>query len=245
VTAASLVVLAPPEPWDEARLLAAARGIEPPAGRTLRPGDDVGGLVVLRVEPEAGAAAGLATALDVLAAPRRARGPLHLAVLVDASESMGTPWDATRTRLDAAFETLRAFLVDERSPAALVTLFSYARDVRAMGGPIEPRSLRTFEAPAAPRGPSRTAHAVDAALAHLAAQSHEGAQAIAVLTDGGGEAAPLRAAARRAARLRVPLHFLVFAPEIDPVLAEAADATGGSAAGATFPLTLDFPRPPA
>src|SRR5688572_17855496 len=92
VPAASCVVLVPPGAWPEEKLLDAARALEAPA-TPLRAGDEVRGLVVVKVEPEAGAAPDAGTVFDLEPRPRPTEGPLHLAALLDVSASMATPWD--------------------------------------------------------------------------------------------------------------------------------------------------------
>src|SRR5688572_15744071 len=115
---ASRVRLAPPEHWDEARLLEAARDLAA-TQRPLRPGDDIGGLVVVGVEPEPGAAIAEATEFEVLPRPREGATPsVEVAVLVDVSESMSLPWSADHTRSEAAREAVVSFL---KRPGAAVS----------------------------------------------------------------------------------------------------------------------------
>lgn len=242
--AAVRVVLAPPEPWDDARILAAARTLALPSGAVL-PGDDVGGLVVLRVEPESGAVSDANTTLDVVARPRPREGPLHVALLLDASQSMATPWNAEHSRLDAAREALLAHLRAGGAGHSAVSLFTFAREARLVAGPFAPGALKRggIDVPA-PAGRARTANALNTALAHLAAQGHDGTQAIVLLSDGGAEPAATRQAAARAARLGIPIHVVAFAPQVDPLYEEVASASGGTAQRATLPLNFDIPRTP-
>lgn len=237
---ASRVRLVPPEAWDEEKLLEAARGL-PADPVALRPGDALGSLVVVGVEPAPGAKVADATEIEILPAPRARRAPLaDLAILLDVSESMGDPWSAKLSRLDAAREAIASFLARPRPGVGDVTLLEYARDARVAAGPAPAASLR-LPAASSPRGASRTATALDAALAHLAARGEpRRTQAIVLLTDGAGEAPQLRVAAQRAARLHVPVHVLVFAPEADEVFREVADATGGRVQRAAIPLDIDF-----
>lgn len=238
------VLLAPPAAWDEPRLLEAVRAI-PETTRPLRPGDDLAGLVVLSVDPAPGAAAGRATTFDVQPAPRALRAPqVDVAVLLDASESMALPWSADLTRMDAAREALSSFLHGDNAGVASVTVLSYARDARILATGIAPGSGSMIDAPA-PAGPSRTDVALDAALAHLLAHARpDRVQAILLLADGIGDPDATLDAAARAGRLRVPIHALVFAPEADPVFAEAARLSGGSVQLAAIPLTVDFVHEP-
>ena len=238
--AARRVQLVPPDAWDEERLLAAARALVA-SEAPVRPGDDVGGLVVVGVEPTPGASLVEATELEVLPRPRPASAPLvDLAVLVDHSESMGEPWSAELTRLDAVKEALRPFLARPGTGVGDVTLFGYARRPRRLAGPAPSASLSVDELPG-PSGGSATGAAVNAALAHLAARATpERCQAILLLTDGAGEVAELLLAAERAKRLAVPVHVIVFAPEADEVFDEVARTSGGSVQLAMLPLDIEF-----
>lgn len=242
--AARRVVLAPPEAWDEARLMEAARRL-PEKGGPLRPGDGFGDLVVLRVEPDAPAAPDADTVFDIQPRPRPANAPLvDLAILLDASESMALPWSADLTRSDAAREALSSFLRTGGAGVGHVSVLAFARDARILAGPAPPRGLTDFEAPE-PAGPARTGPAMDAALAHLSvASAPDRVQAILLLTDAAGEAGPALEAAERAGRLGVPIHALVFAPEADPLFEEMARRSRGSAQVAALPLTLDFVHQP-
>ncbi|MFA5862483.1 MAG: VWA domain-containing protein [Candidatus Thermoplasmatota archaeon] len=239
--AATRIVAVPPNPrWTEQRLVDAARDLDVPRG-IVRPGDALGDLVVVRVEPENGAVADDSTSVDVLAKARARRGPVHVAVLIDASDSMGTAWSEGRTRLSAARDALGGFLSQPQSDAAVVTLLTYAKDVRIVAGPTQRAHTVPFELPVA-RGRARTAQAVNAALAHLAAQSHEGPQALVLLSDGAAEVKELRAAAQRARRLGIAIHVVSFAPTVDTELEALAHATGGTSKLAIVPLTFDVQR---
>jgi predicted RNA-binding Zn ribbon-like protein len=239
--AASRVVLVPPERWDEPRLADAARSLPRPRA-PLRPGDAVGGLVVLGVAAGAALAPDAGTVFEVRAAPRAPAGPLHLAVLLDASESMALPWSAEYARIDAAREALTDSLRASGDRLGGATVFTFAREVRLVAGPLTPAGTRQVKLdPVKARGPARTGDALDAALAHLAAQSDPPDQAILLLTDAPGDAKALAAAAERAARLRVPVHVVAFAPEVDPALRKLAESTGGTAQRATLPLGFDLP----
>lgn len=239
---AARVVLVPPDAWDEEKLLATARSFEPPTGE-IRPGDDAGGLVVLRVEPESGSVPDDDTVFEIVSEPRPRAGPLHVAILVDVAESMALPWSADRTRLEAAKEALLAHLRDAGAGHGAVTLFTYAREPRLVAGPFQPSALKRgdIDLPK-PEGKARTGPAIDAALVHLAAQSHLGPQALVLLTDGAGDERATLVSAARAARLHIPIHSVVFAPQADAVLHEAARATGGTTQTAALPLTFDVPR---
>lgn len=239
--AATRIVAVPPNSrWNEQQLTEAARDLDVPRG-IVRPGDALGDLVVVRVEPENGALADDATSVDVLARARPKRGPVHVAVLIDTSDSMGTAWSEGRTRLSAARDALGGFLAQPQSAASVVTLLTYAKDVRIVTGPTERAPTVPFELPPA-RGRARTAHAINAALAHLAAQSHEGPQALVLLSDGAAELVELRAAAQRARRLGVAIHVVSFAPTVDPEFEALARATGGTSKLAAVPLTFDVTR---
>lgn len=232
--AASRVVVVPPERWDEERILQAARTIAAPAG-PLRPGDEVGGLIVVQVEPEPGAHAHRGTVLEIAPKPRPVGGrTLDVAILLDAGESMGQPWSAEHTRWSAACEALRQFLKDPSKHLRVVSLFIYARDAQLVAGPVAPGDVKIPEV--TPRGRSMTGTALNAALAYLAQNAAPGSQqAIMFLSDGAGEPAELERAAQRAKRLRVPVHALIFSPGEDANFARVARDTGGSAQTATLP----------
>jgi hypothetical protein len=231
---ASRVILAPPAAWDEARLLDLARSMLLPEG-ALRPGDEVGGLVVIEVHPEPGAEVERTTVIEIAPRPRAARGAtLDVVILLDASESMGQAWSPTHSRWEAAREALRSFLADSGHHLRLVTLFIYARQAQLVGGPIVSSQLELPEL--VPRGRSMTGTAVNAALAYLAANaSAQSAQGILVLSDGAGEDAELERATARSARLAIPVHSLVFAPGVDAAFERLAKETGGSSQRATLP----------
>lgn len=238
------VVLAPPQAWDEARLLDAARAL-PQTGPALRVGDELSGLVVLDVEP-APAAPHRDTAFEIRPRPRPADAPqVDVALLVDVSESMSLAWSQDLTRAEAAHEALSSFLRRGGAGVATVTILAYARDARVLAGPSPPRAM---EAPPLPKpsGPARAGAALDAALARLCAEARDDRlQVVLLLTDGlGGSEAEARAAADRAARLGIHVHVLAFAPEADPLLEEVAGRTRGSVQLATLPLTLDFVHQP-
>lgn len=238
--AASRVTLVPPEAWPEDKLLDAVRTLALPAGG-VRVGDDVGGFVVVGVEPAPGAELEPATEFEVRPAARAARAPVvDLCVLLDVSESMGEPWSASLSRIQAARKALDAFLARPQAGVGQVVVFEYARQARVAAGPAPLGEAKLGDVPA-PRGPSHTATALDAALTRLAADAQTGrCQSILLLTDGAGEVAELRRAAVRAGRLHVPVHIIVFAPETDPVFDEAAQSSGGSVQRAALPLEIDF-----
>lgn len=238
------VVLAPPQAWDEARLMDAARAL-PDAGAPLRPGDEVAGLVVVGVEPAPGAPH-RDTAFEIRPRPRPLDAPLvDVAVLLDASESMGLAWSQDLTRAEAAHEALASFLRRGGAGVATVTVLAYARDARVLAGPAAPGTLDAPPLPA-PKGPSRTGAALDATLARLCEHARDDRlQVVLLLTDSlGGDEVEARAAAERAARLGIHVHVLAFAPEADPLLEEVALRTRGSLQLATLPLTLDFVHQP-
>lgn len=242
--AASRVLLVPPAAWGEEALLQAVRAYAP-TKRPARPGDEVSGLVVVGVEPAPGATVEDATEIEVLPTPRAAEGSsVDLLLLLDVSESMGTPWSAQHTRLEAARESIAAFLRAPGRSVATLAILEYAKEARVVAGPAPPASV-TLPAATRPKGRSLTATALDAALAHLAASARPNvAQAILLLTDGVGEVEELRRAAERAARLRIPVHAIVFAPEMDEVFDELAQRSGGTAQRAALPLTLEFEHQP-
>lgn len=238
------VQLAPPDAWDDQKLLSAARSL--PAGkRPLRPGDDVGGLVVLRVEPEPGAAVDEETEFEISPRPRAAEGAkVDLLVLLDVSESMSTAWSAQHTRLQAARESIAALLRAPGSSVSTVAIMEYAKDARLVAGPDAPASL-TLPVGTQPKGRSATANAVNAAVSQLASAGRAGfAQAIVLLTDGLGQLRELKPAAERAGRLRIPIHSIVFAPEVDPFFEEIAGASGGTTQRAMLPLVIEFEHHP-
>lgn len=232
--AATRVVVVPPAAWDDERILAAARAIAAPAG-PVHAGDDVGGLVVVGVEPAPGAQADARTAIDIETTPRASRGRLlDVAILLDASESMGLPWSERHTRWAAACEALRSFLRAPGATLRLVSLFIYAREAHLVAGPVAASDVKLPEL--TPRGRALTGSALNTALAYLASNAAADCeQCVLLLTDGAGEVAELERAAKRATRLRVPVHALVFSPEADAALARVAAATGGTAQVASSP----------
>lgn len=256
---ASRVQLAPPTPWDESRLLAAAREFAQAAeasgphanafrwatGNPIRPGDAMGELIVLSVEPASGATLVADTEVVLVPGTARTDAPLvDLMILLDISESMGLPWDAKHTRLGAARASVESFLENAGASVATVAYAEYAKEVHIIFGPAAPGKLHLV-APPEPKGGSATAKALDAAISHLAKRiTPERAQAIMLLTDGVGEVADLLAAAQRAGRLLIPVHSLIFAPEIDEVFADLARSSGGSFQRAGYPLTIEFEHEP-
>ncbi|HEX2022798.1 MAG TPA: vWA domain-containing protein [Candidatus Thermoplasmatota archaeon] len=201
----------------------------------------------MRVDPEPGSAATRDTRIEVQPQARARGGPtLDVVVLLDASESMGAAWSAQHTRWTAACEAARAFLRAPGSNLRLVSIMIFAREAQLVAGPLASHKVQLPEL--VPRGRAMTGTAVNAALAHLCQHATPASpQAIVLLTDAAGEVAELRRAAERAARLRVAVHALVFAPEPDGALAEAARATGGTSQVATSPpsFTLRYAPPEA
>lgn len=237
---ASRVLLVPPEAWAEEKLLDAARNLAPLTA-VVRPGDELGGFVVVGVEPEPGSKVAPATELEIRPDPRAARGAVvDLAVLLDVSESMGDPWSGELSRIEAARKALDAFLARPQKGVGHVTVLEYSRAARVVAGPAPLGEAKLGDVPAT-RGASHTATALDGALARLAADARsDRCQSLLVLTDGAGEVSELRLAAKRAGRLQVPVHVIVFAPETDPVFDEVAQASGGSVQRAALPLEIDF-----
>jgi len=241
--AASRVQLVPPGPWDEEKLLTAARAYRA-SGKPVRPGDALGDLIVVSVEPAPGATLGDATEVEVLPTPPKVdAAQAEVVILVDVSESMGLPWDAKHTRLEAARACVASFLDRPGGSVATVTLFEYAKTPRLVAGPTAPTEVRLHAAPT-PKGGSATATALNAALAQVAAATPTRTHVIFLLTDGVGEVADLLVAAERAGRLRVPVHSIVFAPEMDEIFEELAHASGGSFQPAGYPLTIEFEHTP-
>jgi Mg-chelatase subunit ChlD len=238
------VQLAPPAPWSEDALIDAARALDPAPG-PLRPGDELGGLLVLAVDPAPGAAFDAETEIDIQPRPREAVGAsVDLVILLDASESMAAAWSAEHARLTAARASIAAFLRAPSATVASVALFEYAKEPRLVAGPAPPRALALPE-DGHPKGRAAPATAIDAAVAHLASSARAGAsQAILLLTDGVADVKALVAAAQRAGRLKIPIHSIVFAPETDPVFDEIARASGGSTQRAALPLTIEFEHQP-
>jgi hypothetical protein len=156
---------------------------------------------------------------------------------------MALPWSAEHTRLEAARESLRSFLARPGGSVAEVAVFEYAKEPRLVAGPAAPETLALAPPPKA-KGRSATGAAINAALATLAAQGGARAQAILLLSDGVGEVAELLVAAQRAGRLRIPIHVLVFAPEVDEVFDEVAKASGGTVQRAALPLVIEFEHDP-
>lgn len=241
---ASRVQLVPPATWDEERLLAAARSLQP-SGRPVRPGDPVGDMIVTRVEPSPGATLSADTEFELLPDPVSATAALvDLFILLDVSESMAIPWDAKHTRLEAARASLEAFLAAPGPSVASVTLAQYAKEARVVAGPAAPGELVLGEAPT-PKGRSSTAQGIELAIHHLAERlSPERSRAIILLTDGVGDVADLLAGAARASHLKTPIHALVFAPDVDEVFETIARSSGGSCQRATYPLIIEFEHEP-
>lgn len=239
VPRATRVVLAPPEPWAEDRLVDALRTLDVPA-KPLLPGDDVGGLVVHTVEPHAGAEGDAATLVDVVPHTPRVRPAKghELLVLLDESASMAQPWSDALTRMEAARHALGVFLARAGKVAPVVTVCAFAKSLRVLAGPAPPGSLSRPDARAVPpAGPCRMGHAIDLALGRLAPDSRA---AILLLTDSVGEPKALAAAAARAARLKVPVHVLVLAPDAEPELVDLAHTTRGVLRVAAEVPSLDF-----
>lgn len=233
---ATRVQLAPPEPWDEDRLLDAARHLELPE-QALKVGDDVNGLVIEAIEP-AGAQPDADTSFDLLPYTPREGAGLHLMVLLDCGASMRAPWGNGLTRSDAARYALGTFADQAPAWVASVTLFTYNRELARLAGPIAPRDLaRPARADAEPTGPSRLAGAIDLVLRRIAVQRGR-RLAILVLTDTASDSDALPGAAERAKRLGVPVHALSFAPEDDEEVRKLTAATGGAYDLAETPPTL-------
>lgn len=242
--AATRVRVAPSAPLGEEALLHAARAFTPP-GRAVRPGDAVGDLVVLAVEPKPGATLVGATEVEIVPAVRRRDAPrLDVAILLDIGESMGVPWDKDHTRLEAALVAVRSFLAKPSPALDSVSVLYYGAQPHLMAGPTTADALRDLP-PARPRGPSDTAAGIDGALAALAARTRPGvSQVILLFTDGVGDVPALLAAAERAGRLQVQVHCLVFAPEVDEAFERLTRAAGGTVQQAAHPLTLEFVHDP-
>jgi Mg-chelatase subunit ChlD len=241
---ASRVQVVPPGPWDEAKLVAAARAFQA-TGRPVRPGDAVGDLIVIAVEPAPGATLLAETEVVVLPTPTVANGAsVDMVILLDVSESMGLPWDAKHMRLQAARASLESFLENPGPSVATLTLIEYAKEARVVAGPAAPGMIKLHASPT-PKGRSATATALDAALAHLTSRLvPDRSQVIMLLTDGVGEVTDLLGAAERAGRLKIPVHSLVYAPEVDELFEELAKATGGSFQRAGYPLVIEFEHEP-
>lgn len=234
MAAASRVVVCPPDRWDDERLLQAARELPTPTG-SVRPGDAVGDLVVVAVEPEPGAEATRSTVVEISPQPRPVGGrTLDVAILLDASESMAQPWSAEHTRWSAAGQAMQSFLSSPGPHLRLVSLFIYARSAQLLAGPVASSKVAPPEL--TPRGRSMTGTGLNAALAYLAEHaSSESQQAVLILTDGAGEIPELERATERAIRLRVPVHVLSFSPGNDANLDKLARRTGGTCQRASNP----------
>jgi len=236
---AARVRLAPQEARSEDQLVQAVRDL-PTSTPALRPGDAVGDLVVLAVEPQAGLAIDPSTQIDITPTPRPLTGAtVHLTLVIDTAASMALPWGSGKTRLEAAATVAQSVLGRVVPGLARVSLVRFAKDTDVLAGPVAPIDVKLPSLAA--KGSSRLGKALDDVLAHLTSDTlPEQAQAIILLTDSGSEPSAVEAAAARAARLHVPVHIVVFAPEIDPLLETLATASGGSAQVATLPLELDF-----
>lgn len=242
---ASRVRLAPLAALSEDALVHAARTLVPPKV-PVRAGDAVGdSLVVLQVEPEPGAALVDDTEVELTGAPRTRDAPMvEIAVVLDVSESMGLPWDEKHTRLSAALAAIASFLKSPAANVEAISIYEYAKHPRLVAGPAKPRELSVVPAPT-PKGRSHTGDAIDGALAGLAARTQRDvSQVILLFTDGVGDVAALMLAAERAGRLHVPIHGLVFAPDVDTVFEAVANASGGSVQKASHPLTIEFVHQP-
>ena len=245
VHAASRVRVAPLAALSEDALVHAARTLVPPRA-PVRAGDAVGeSLVVLHVEPAPGAALVDETEVELAPAPRtRDAAQVEIAIVLDVSESMGLPWDETHTRLSAALAAIASFLKSPAANVEAISIFEYAKQPRLVAGPAKPREVSMVPAPQ-PKGRSNTAEAINGALAGLAARTQRDvSQVILLFTDGVGDVAEIVLAAERAGRLHVPIHALVFAPEVDSIFDAVAAASGGSVQKAAHPLTIEFVHQP-
>lgn len=241
--AASRVQLVPPGPWDEEKLLAAAREYAA-SGKPVRPGDALGELIIVSVDPAPGATLTEETEVEILPTPPKIdSAQAEVVILIDVSESMGLPWDGMHTRLQAARTSVASFLDKPGTSVRNVTLFEYAKEPRLLAGPSPASSIRLHEAPV-PKGGSATAKALNAALAQVAASTPTHTHVIFLLTDGVGEVADLLVASERAGRLKVPIHSIVFAPEVDEIFEELAHISGGSFQRAGHPLSIEFEHQP-
>jgi hypothetical protein len=229
---AARVVLAPPEPWSEDRLLAAARAL-PPVPFDLRVGEEIGGFLVVGVAPAE------SPSVDIVPrAPPRHTRELDVTVLLDCGESMATRFSAEHTRLQAAEAALVAFLRGTPKRIATVSVTTFAAHSREALPPMPPSVVRSFDVPK-PAGRAMAADAIEAALA----EGHGvRARALILLTDGPSPEERLLDAARRAGRLGVPIHVVVFAPGDDEALAAVARESGGTIQRATLPLAIEFPE---
>lgn len=237
---ASRIRLIPPEVWDEARLADAARRMPEKAG-PLTPGDSLAGFVVVGVEPALGSAANDATVIEILPTPRAtSAGQVDLAVLIDVGESMDLAWSAELKRAEAARESLAGFLGKSATGVADVIVYAYGKEARIVAGPLPHAQMKAFDVPRA-GGRARTGHAIDTALAHLAARARpDRVQAILLLADSVGGEDEFHEAVARAANLRIPIHTVVYAPATDALFEEAARLTNGSVQRASLPLVIEF-----
>lgn len=244
MSAASRVQLVPAARMSEDELMAAARALDPPR-KPIRPGDALGPLVVVAVDPAPGSAAGKDTEWEIAPEPRRRDAPMvDVAILLDVSESMGLPWDEKHARLEAALVSLSSFPGSGGATTADVSVYHYAKHAQLRAGPSPAREIKMIPT-AAPKGRSDTGAALDAALAGLASRTRaDRSQVVLLLTDGIGNVDGLRAAGERAKHLQVPVHCLVFAPEVDAEFDALAATTGGSVQAAAHPLTLEFVHQP-
>jgi hypothetical protein len=229
------VVLAPPEPWDEERLLAAARALPETLPR-VEVGDAVGDLLVVAVE----SAPTDSLEITPRALPHGTR-TVDLVVLVDAGASMAERWSAQHTRAQAAHEALAALLKAPPARVATVQVLAFAATLHDA---LPTTPARNASAPAlpAPRGKARAGTALQLTLARIAATAQDRAREIVLVTDGPSEPALLVEAASRAGRLGVPVHVVVFAPAEDPTLREVARRSRGTIQRASLPLTIEFPE---
>ncbi len=236
VPRATRIVLAPPESWDEARMMDAARDLPTPDG-PLIPGDEIGGFVVIRVEPTPGSKADAATAVDVEPYAARTGDAYHVAIVIDAAASMVTPWTDDITRADAARWAVATFLTQAHDVVATATTYAFSSDLRVLQGPDAPGEL---DAPTRdetmPGGPSRLSGALNTVLARLASRTEPAA--ILLLSDAAADEQRLAETAARAERLGIPIHVLGLAPEADPALEALARGTGGIFRNALVPPSL-------
>lgn len=231
----SRIVLAPPEPWSEEKLLAAARAL-PEKVPDVHVGDAVGELLVVGVER--------AEKPVVEVVPRgvpRATRHIDVTVLLDIGASMGERWSAQHSREEAARESLQAFLRQAPARVATVRVLAFGSDVYEAVPRMTPVAIREVP-PATPKGKARAGRALQRALEGIAAEPGSRAHAVLLLTDGPSEPAELRAAAERAGRLGIPVHVVVFAPQEHDDLARVASASGGTLQRAMLPLTIEFPE---
>lgn len=196
-------------------------------GRRLHAGERVAlpgwpRFTVESVDP-AGSEVGEGTEIEVTVPPRLGEGPLNLAILVDASLTMGT--DGSPTAYQRAASLIDAFLMNGRSFLASAGILVQGGETRHVEEMASPETLSgALIHRVDPKGTFDLADGLQTALGLLEA-ADDGPRAILVVTDGDLDVADPLASAVQVARAGARL-FAV-AEDLPEALAEACEHTGG------------------